>query len=168
MRFKQVGNKADIAAVVIHNAEASATIPLGAPVCLVLNQTNDGLDVVLPATGAIFATGGLYGVSLGAYLAGGYGEAQVYGFCNNVKLLGSTRAASTDTWSTNSFAQALILCVDTVNNVFSTTGGSQAKSGFLPFAVLAGATITVAGSASATSDTRTANVITAKAFLRMM
>lgn len=167
MRFKQVGNKADIGAVVIKNAEASATIPLGAPVCLVLNGTNDGLGVVLPGTGASLATGGLYGVSLGSYAAGSYGEAQVFGFCNNIQLLVATRSDNSASFSTNSGALGLILCVDTVNNVFSTTGGTQAKSGFLPFAILA-ASFTAAGSASASTDTRTAATILAKAFLRMM
>lgn len=167
MRFKQVGNKADLVAVVVRNAEASATIPLGSPVCLNLNGTNDGLDVVLPSTNASLATGSLFGVALKAMAAGDYGEAQCFGFCNNVVLLTGTRTASGETFSTASGATGLILCVDTVNNVFSTTGGTQAKSGFLPFAIVA-QSYTVSGSASATSDTRTAATALVKAFLRMM
>lgn len=167
MRFKQVGNKADIVAVVVHNGEASVAIPNGAPVCLELDGTNDGLDVVLPATIAANATGALFGVALGAIANGAYGEAQVFGFCNNLQLLASTRAATTDSWSTNSFANALILCVDTVNNVFSTTGGTQAKSGFSPNAVMA-QSLTVAGSASSTANALTANIVNVKAFLRLM
>lgn len=170
MRFKQVGNKADIIAVVIHNAEASAVIPKGAPVILALNGTNDGLDVVLPATTAQDANGALYGVCLsqGASLANGaYGEAQVFGVCNNLLLTSNTRAATTDSWSTKSADTGVALVVDTVNNAFSTSGGTQAKSSFLPFAILA-QSFTVSGSASATSDTRTAITQLVKSFLRMM
>ena len=166
MRFKTVGNKVDITAIVVRNAEATVAIPIGSPVVYHIAATNPGLDVVLPGTEVTMATAGIMGVALGNIANAQYGEAQVFGFCNNV-LLGSTRAASTDSWSTRSAAAGVILNVDTVNNVFITSGGTQAVSGFVPFAVL-GASYTVTGSASATSDTRTSATFLGKGFLRMM
>src|SRR4051812_24381 len=103
MRMKQVGNKRDIVAIVVKNAEASATIPVGSPLCFVMNGTDDGLGVVLPGTGgAVKATSLMAGVALTSMLAGGYGESQVFGFCQNVVLRRQTRAASTDAFSSNS------------------------------------------------------------------
>lgn len=167
MRFKTVGNKQDIGAVVIRNAEASASIPAGSPVVLKFNATNPGLDVVLPATEVTSATGGAYGVSLGAYASGAYGEAQVFGYCSNINIMTQTRAATSDSFSTNSCAAGVMLCVDTVNNVFTTTGGTLAKSAFAAFAILINSW-TASGSATTTSDTRTVATVAAKAFLRMM
>lgn len=168
MRLKQVGNKADLAAVVVRNSEASASIPVGSPVKLALTGTNDGLDVLLlGTTDASLAHGAMYGVALSTMASGDYGEAQVFGFCNNIVLLAQTRAATSDSWSSSSAAKGVILVGDTVNNIFSTSGGTQAKTGFLPFAIL-GASYSAAASASATSDTRTVITASAKAFLRMM
>lgn len=167
MRFKSVGNKQDIAAIVIRNAEASASIPVGSPVVFKLAATNPGLDVVLPSSEVTMATAGCYGVALATLAAGNYGEAAVFGYCQNIAIMTQTRAASSDSFSTNSGAAGLILCVDTVNNVFTTTGGTQAKSGFMPFAILA-QSFTASGSATTSSDTRTVATVASKAFLRMM
>lgn len=168
--MKTVGNKRDIAAIVVRNAEASASIPAGTPVCFVMNGTNDGLDVVLPGTGAgVKATSFAAGIALTAMIAGAYGESQVYGFCQNVVLRRQTRAASTDAFSSNSdgFATGLLLQVDTVNNAVS-TAASVGASGYQPAAILAESVASWASSASATSDTRTAITVATKAMIRMM
>ena len=167
MRFKQVGNKVDIVAVVVKNAEASVAIPAGSPLALELNATNDGLAVVLPATAIANGYGGLFGVALGSIANGAYGEAQVFGFCQNVVVLSNTRAATTDSWTTRSAAVGVNLVIDTVNNVFSTAGGTQAASAFIPFAIL-GASYTGTGAASTSNNTLTASTLLVKAFLRMM
>jgi hypothetical protein len=170
MRMKTVGNKRDIVALVIRN-NSGVSMPSGTPINLELTGTNDGLDVVLPSSSAAKADVLGFGVVLNAIADQQYGEAQVFGFCNNITLLRQTRAASTDAFSSNSDGFSLIgvlLNIDTVNNAFSTSGGTMAKSGFLPFAVLAATVASWASSASATSDTRTALTVASKAFLRMM
>jgi hypothetical protein len=172
MRFKSVGNKQDIVGVVVHNAEASATIPGGTPVCFVMNATGDGLDVVLPATGgAAKATSFAAGIALKTMLAGDYGEAQVWGFCQNVVLLRQTRSDSTGDWSSNAtgFATGLALLIDTVHNCMS-TAASTGASIYAPIAVLAASVATWASTATsnATADTRTIITVATKAFIRMM
>jgi hypothetical protein len=168
--MKTVGNKRDIMAVVVRN-NSGGTIAAGTPVALEFSGTNDGLDVVLPSSSAAKADVGGFGVVLNAIADQQFGEAQVFGFCQSISLLRQTRAATTDAFSSNSdgiSAVPGVLCIDTVNNAFSTTGGTLAKSGFLPFAVLVASIASWASSASATSDTRTAITVAAKAFLRMM
>lgn len=171
MRMKTVGNKRDLVAVVIRNA-SGATIPIGTPVCLNMNATNDGLDVVLPSSSAAKAHAFAFGVALAAISDTQYGEAQVFGFCQNIVLLRQTRSASTADWSSNNagFGTGVVLNIDTVGNRFSTSGGTQAVSAFLPFAVLAESVSTWASTASsdATSDTRLSITVASKAFLRMM
>jgi hypothetical protein len=170
MRMKTVGNKRDIVALVVRN-NSGASMPAGTPVNLELSGTNDGLDVILPSASAAKADVLPFGVVLAAIADQQYGEAQVFGFCQNIVLLRQTRAASTDAFSSdaNGFsALGVLLNVDTVNNAFSTSGGTMAKSGFLPFAVLAATVGSWASSASATSDSRTAITVASKAFLRMM
>ena len=183
MRFKQVGNKPDLAAVVIRNAEASATIPLGAPVVLNMNGTNDGLDVVLPSTsGSLRSIIGLrYGIATKALSAGDYGEAIVFGFTVSLLLERQTRSTSTAVWATEA-ARSVgeYLTIDTVNNMFVTaastiqaitisTGAAQAAVATIyPDAVLGQTLASYASSASATSDTRTAITSLVKAFVRMM
>lgn len=165
-----VGDKSDHVAVMVKNNEASASIPVGSPVMLNMNATDDGIGVVLPSGSAAKAHSYFYGVVTRTIAAGERCESIVYGFCQNIVLLRQTRAASTDAFSSNSdgFLTGTLLNVDTVNNAFSTSGGTQAKSAFLPFAVLAASVASWASSASATSDTRTAITVTSKAFLRAM
>lgn len=172
MRLKQVGNKNDLVAIVVHNAEVSAAIPTGTPVCFIMNGTNDGLDVVLPATGAaVKATSFAAGIALQAMAAGAFGESQVYGFCQNIVLTRNTRSASTADWSSNAagFATGLLLVVDTVVNALSTLA-SSGGSIYQPYAVLAASVASWASTASsnATADTRLTITVSAKAMLRMM
>jgi hypothetical protein len=169
MRMKTVGNKADLLAVVFHNAEASASIPLGTPVVLVMNGTNDGLDVVLPSTAGASKMHALaFGVSIGPVASGAYGEALIFGTHNNVVLTRQTRAASTVSWNSEaSIASWGLLNIESVGNGMQ-TGGTLASTNFLPFAVLAQSLASYASSASATSDTRTAITAAVKAFLRII
>jgi len=172
MRFKQIGNKQDICSVVIKNAESSSSIPAGTPVCLVLNGTEDGVSVVLPATAAaIKGTSAIYGIALGNYAAGSYGETQIFGICHRVIYSRArTRAASTDSYSTVA-AEAVgnLMQIDTINNALA-IGASVAASNFAPIAVLAETLASAAGVASTSSATHVASYVTGycKAFLRMM
>lgn len=170
MRMKTVGNQRDTLCVTIRN-NAGATIPAGTPINLELSGTRDGLDIILPSASAAKADVLGFGVVIASLADQQYGEAQVFGFCQNIVLLRQTRAASTDAFSSNSdgfSALAVLLNIDTINNAFSTSGGTMAKSGFLPFAVLAATIASWASSASTTADTRTAITVAGKAFLRMM
>ena len=172
MRFRQVGNKRDIVDVVVHNAETSAQIPAGTPIAFVMNGTNDGLDVVLPATaGAAKATSFAAGIALQNMNAGDYGDSQVFGFCQNVVLLRQTRSDSTGDWSSNAtgFVTGLLLGIDTVHNAMSTLASSGATI-YAPIAVLAASVASWASTASsnATADTRTIITVATKAFIRMM
>jgi hypothetical protein len=58
--------------------------------------------------------------------------------------------------------------LDTVNNAFISTVASLAASSFAPIAVLAQSQVSFAASASTTSDSRTANTVAVKAFIRML
>jgi len=161
MRFKQAGNKKDIVAVVVYNNEASSALAIGAPVCLSFNGTQDGLGVVLPATAAdVGQSTGAFGVSLGAYAAGSYGEAQVFGACN-IRLM-RTRAASTDTFA--AIANYVPVKAESVNNSFQTVATNGA-SAFIPNAFVAGSLAAVATTAASTQTMQTYLV---QGFLRMM
>jgi hypothetical protein len=188
MRAKYVGNKADQISMTVHNAEASATIPMGAPVVLVMNATGDGLDVVLPSTSTAQKIQGLrYGVATRAMAVGDFAESVVFGFTNTLLLYRQTRSDSTGNWLTEA-ARSVgeFLGISSAINGFVTTAGAQILSGLSASTATATttplATITVynadavlcqtlasyASSASATSDTRTAITAAVKAFVRLM
>ncbi len=171
MRINTVGNKADTMCLVVRNAD-TVTIPLGTPVCLNMNGTNDGLDVVLPATGgAIKAHAFAYGVVInnGGVPVNGYGETQIFGVCNDVILVQQTRAASTVSWNYQATIPAYdILNIATAGNGMTDAGSSQAATQYLPFAILAASVASFASSTSQTSDTRTAITTMVKAFLRII
>ncbi len=176
MRFKQVGNKADLFAVVVRNAD-TVTIPLGSPVVLNMNGTNDGLDVVLPSTaGASKVTAFLAGVVVSPSTpnqqgipVNQFGEAQVFGFVNSCVLTRQTRSASSVSWASEaSIASYVLLIPETVGNGFATSGGTQAASAFLPFAILQQSLGSYSSSTSQTSDSRTAITAGVKAFVRIL
>lgn len=199
MRFKQNGNKRDVMAMVINNAEVSASILNGQPVCLYLTGGaggTDGLSVVLPGTAHTQNSGNefqcLYGVAItntaGGIPSGGYGEAQVSGFCADIAFTSATRASSTNSWSTiQSIAAWLPLIPETVGNGWTTyakdafvTGSASSLSANLafpayqvllaPFSVSTGSTglYSIAASASNASDTRTALLTLCKGYIRVM
>lgn len=169
MRMKTVGNKADLMAVVFHNAESSATIPLGTPLVLMMNGTNDGLDVVLPSTAGASKMHALaFGVSIGSVAPNMFGEALIFGTHNSVVLTRQTRSASTVSWNSEAtIASWVLLNIESVGNGFQ-TGATLASTNFLPFAVLAQSLASYSSSASSTADTRTAITAAVKAFLRII
>lgn len=109
MRFKTVGNKADLAAIVVKNNSTTLTIPYGAPTFFTFNGTDDG-TAVLNAHDAAAATNlnCFAGVVISSQQQlpatgmgpGMTGEAQVYGFVQQLRLIRQTRATSTDSFST--------------------------------------------------------------------
>ena len=186
--MKTVGSKRDAIYVVVRNAD-TVSMPIGTPVCMNnLAGTGDGLDVVMPST---VAANGLQALLMGVIAspgasspglaAGGYGEAQVWGFCPNILLTINTRSASTASWTSQTsiasggFQQ---LIPETVMNGWTTvaaqtfiTGATTATSlfaNFLPFALLGQSLASQAASASATSDTRTVIYAAVKGFLRIL
>lgn len=177
MRINTIpGNKRDAVFVNVKNSEASATIPVGSPVCLVMNGTDDGLGVVLPSGSAAKAHAFLFGVISQSLAPGAFADSQVYGFVNYAVILRQTRSASSADWSSNNagFGTGVLLNVDTRMNAFSTSGGTLAVTGYLPFAVLAASVATWASTAASdtgvngSTDTRTAITVAGQIFVRMM
>jgi len=180
VRFKTVGNKNDSVMVVVKNAEASASIPAGSPVVLVMNATDDGLGVVLPSSStAIKAQGLRFGCVTKTLAAGDFGEAVVFGLTNNLLLLRQSRA-TTDSWASEpARSVGEFLKMDTVNNAWITvastikvvtnaTTDTLALTIYNPDAVLGQTLASYAGSASSTADTRTALTASVKAVIRIM
>jgi hypothetical protein len=164
--MKQVGNKPEIMACVVKNAD-TVTIPQGAPVVLAFNGTDDGIAVVLPTTStAQKVVGFQYGVALEAISVSSYGEAQVFGYCQSLQLFRQTRSDSTGNWASEA-ARSVgeFLGISSAINGWVTVASTTAP---LPIGVLAQSLATYASSASATSDTRTAITASVKAFVRMM
>lgn len=125
MRFKTVGNKVDKAFIVIRNPSTTVTIPNGAPCYFTMAATGStntppsiGVDVqnTASATGVgqnFFAGVVSAEVQQGAGPAGiapgMYGEAQVWGFVQSLRLVAQTRASSSASFSTSSGAIGDIL-----------------------------------------------------------
>lgn len=166
MRFQSLGPKRDFINVKVRYG---TTISRGQPVCLSMNGTEDGFAVVLPSNSAAKATALFYGVAMKDGAANAYGECQVFGYVEYGMLSRATRSATTVSWASGaSIDTFVLLTIDTVANAFASSGGTQAASAFLPVAVLLESVASYAGSASATSDTRTALTSSAKIFLRAM
>lgn len=175
MRTKYIGNKPDRIAMVIRNQEASAAIPLGAPVLLQLTSTldadGDGMDVVLPSTAAAINYQLIYGVNASYQLAAGqFGEAIVYGYTPSTLVKLNSRATSTDSWSSMAaIASGLLLTPDYTNNVWQTTAIVAANS--TPQCILVDAIASIATAVSngyAAADTRTVATGLKRSFVRML
>ena len=156
----------------VQNAEASASITRGTPVCFVFNGTNDGVGVVLPNTGAaIKATALFAGVASQTIAAGKQGIITISGYSVFVKVLRQTRAASTDVWATTpAYAVGEVLTIDTVNNVMNRSA-SIAASAFLPLMVVAqtlASAATLASTNFTTGYSRTAFTTSIRALIRSM
>jgi hypothetical protein len=180
MRTKTVGNKGDDICIVFLNDDTIA-IPIGAPV---IARINDSVKATGSITaGAFMSTYAVYGVCIaptnvsGGCPVNGYGEAQAYGFCNQLNLTLQTRAGTSGASSWPSLAAistGVFLIPETVANgwttLASTLAGASytATAGFMPIALLAASVAIQAASATTTSDTRTAVQIAVKAFLRMI
>ncbi len=171
----------------VRNSETSASIPKGSP--LILNLTSaaqptsgadgfsagyeDGLQVVLPGTaGANPSANFLYGVALDNILNGQLGESQIFGVVPYALVLRATRAASSDSWSSSassSLAGGFLLNVNTANNCFATFASTASLVQPNQWAVIMLDSIaSMAASATATSDTRTANIVGYRAFVRLL
>lgn len=138
--------------VAFRNAEASLTIPRGAPVCYNFNGMNDGIDAVNSVTaGANACVAGFAGVNSKATLKGEWGLAQCYGLCNFVLAGGALPTLTA--LSVNSAASSFVTGGLLSAVIAVTTVGPVAFPGIVTVA----ATATVDG---------VANV--AKAFLRCM
>lgn len=149
------------------SGETSAEIPAGAPVIL---NTSDLSQVKLPSTagGVTIAHPFFAGVATKATAAGQIVEIVAGGYCPQAKFVNRTRAASTDSWSSVA-AQALgnLMTIDTVNDAFgySTVGAAT----LMPYAiVLAEAIASIAGSASSTSNSSTAQTQMVKVWVRAL
>lgn len=170
MRIKQVGNKADTAFIVVRNS-LSRDIPLGAPVFFTMNGTNDGLDVI-DANGAAGAKQEfLAGIAAGIIPANQIGEAQVFGICQNTRVVTITRAASTDTY--NSVTAIVVGDVMAINTLTLADAISRSAAGAATAAIpniVAAQAYTSTASQSSSFDTTSRTAITTflKTFLRIM
>lgn len=169
MRMMTVGNKPDHVLTNVKNAD-TVTIPIGTPVVLVFNGTDDGLAVVLPATAGAQKSGVFQkGVVTTSLAVKGLGEAIIHGIVPAAVITRATRAATTDSWSASaSHSNLWVLALDTLNNAFLPQASSLLTNTFAPQAALIDSMAAVAASASATSDTRTALTVAARVFVRMM
>ncbi len=169
MNVMTVGRGPQRVRVPVKSAEASATIPRGTPVCLVMNGTDDGFAVVLPATGgAAKANLFNYGVVIDAIAPKEETDSIVYGLVPYALVTRATRAASSDSWTSSaSVAVGVMLAVDTINNAFL-LGASAGSSNFLPQGGLAQSIASMAASATATTDTRTAITAGVRIFVRQL
>ena len=179
--FKSFGNfKSD---------EASATIPVGAPVCFVMDGTEDGFAGVLPSTAGAAKTPELFAgvcVTAGGVLPNQFGAYQCYGLCNYALVAQQTRAASTDSYaSAAALSVGKPLQIDTVNNAFVidseftgaitiVTGATTATvaanfgNGKPPMFVMAQTVASAASAASTSSDSTVKRTSGVKIFLRAM
>ena len=184
MRMNQNPGKGtpDRLATSIHNGD-TVSIPVGAPVVLVSNGTNDGIDVVLPTTSnsAQLVQAFKYGVASKTMAVGDFAEAVVFGVHNNLLLIRQTRASSTNTWNTEAARSVgdYLTVVSNLNGFITTVtaiGALTVSTGTVtvnvqtvwPDAVLMQTLASYASSASATSDTRTAITASVKAFVHLM
>lgn len=173
MRFRTVGNKYDVAFVVVHNAMTAKTIPQGAPVFFLLNGTNDGLDIQDAQTSAGAGQEAIAGIlaTNGGLAPLAYGEAQVFGICPSTRIVTATRTTSTDSY--NSFTAISpfdILVIDTVasHDALSRSGAGSATA--IVHNVIAAASYTSTASQSSSFDTTSRTAITSalKTFLRIL
>jgi len=169
-RFKQVGNKADTAFIVVRNSLA-VDIPLGAPVFFVMNGTNDGVDVVNAVTAAGAKQGFFAGITGGVLAAGQYGEAQVFGICNKTRVATFTRAASTDSYvSMTAIVLGDVMAINTLTDANAISRSAAGAATALCPNIIAVEAYTSTASQSSSFDTTSRTVITTyiKTFLRAM
>ena len=170
MRFRTVGNKYDVGFIVVRNS-LSSTIPSGSPVFFVMNGTNDGLDVTTANAAAGAGQEFLAGILIGDLAASAYGEAQVYGICQNTRVVTFTRTASTDSY--NSATAIVVGDVMQINTLTSVNAISRSAAGaataILPN-IFAAAAYTSTASQSSSFDTTSRTAITTmlKTFLRIL
>lgn len=180
MRLPTLGAKYQTTVVQVKNADTVA-IPNGTPVCFTFNGTDDGLAVVLPATGGTAKTSNLFaGVvefsGSTSLPVGSVGDAFFFGMVTNARLLLVTRSATSAVWpSYAAIAVGDALAVETVNNCFTDLAtGAQTAFGVM---AVAGAVIASATTQSSNSTVTnslsafllaTALTVATKVYLRAM
>ena len=167
------GGKSEGMVHVVKNAETTSVILAGQPCIFVMNGTDDGLAVVLPATaGAAKSAGFCAGPAVKNIEVGKMQNVQVYGFNRHTKVLRATRAASTDSWASNSTAYAIgdLLVPDTVGNgwIKSGTVTNGVKAGVVVAATLASFASLASSLNGANASTATAYYEGVKTFIRLM
>ena len=168
----------------VRNADTTTqaqTIAAGTPLILNLSATpqpptysnslpagwEDGLQVVLPSTAGANAALFVYGVAIAPIIYPQLGETQVHG----VGIANVVRATRAGTSGTNSWAAGAssacfgsALSVDTGNNAFTIGAAASVSNQF----VMLDNQASYAGSATNTSDTRTALVVPQRVFIKVM
>lgn len=192
-RFVQVVRNVD-AGSISSISTIQNVIPAGAPVILNLSATpqpstyingmppgvEDGLQVCLPSSALNNANMSLgsalaidllhYGVATAQIQFGQLGETLVHGVFPFALVTRATRSATTASWATvATLAGGQLLAIDATNNAYQTIGSTNASNA-LSYApvILLDSLASVAGSASATSDTRTAILTQQRVFVREM
>jgi hypothetical protein len=143
MRFKTVGNKVDKAFIVIRNPSSSVTIPIGAPCYFTMGSSGTtnipptiGIDVqnIASANGVgqsffagVVSESQQYGAGNIGLGPGYYGEAQVWGFVQSLRLVAQTRASSSASFSTASGTIGDIL--QPLTNTLALTMGTNSTGG---------------------------------------
>lgn len=189
MNSPMIGNQAFKSFGNYKSDEASAVIPVGAPICFVMDGTEDGFAAVLPSTAGAAKVPELFaGVSVTnpSVAASQYGAFQCYGLCNYALVVQQSRSASTaDYASAAALSVGQPLQVDTVNNAFAidgqvtgamtiVTGATTATvavdfgNGRAPLAVMAQTLAAAVSAASTSSDSSTKKTYGVKVFLRAM
>ncbi len=170
---------AKVKMAVRNDAASSASIPIGTPVYMSMDGTEDALAVKLPSNGSQDAADKFFfGVVTDTLSANQFGEAILFGICPKAKIVRATRSDDSANWvGSTSIAQGVLLSIDTVNNAFSTAAASQTNASNTsittiasrtPFAFLA---VDIASFASTLSTaTSYGTVLTAltKAFVRAL
>lgn len=172
IRIPALGDKNSQFVATVINGETTNAIPVGTPVAYVMNGTNDGYAVVLPATaGASKATtffAGIYAGPQSSLAAGAIGDVVFGGIVTNALITLQTRATSTDSFnSAQSLAVGAVLQVDTVGNRL-TAGATVGASNQAPLMALAQTVGVVASSSSASTNTSTAVTASVKIFIQIM
>lgn len=167
-----IGSKAFREKAIVKSAEASSNITAGMPVALVMNGTDDGIGVVLPATAAAAkATTLFFGVVDRTLAPAEYGHSILFGFVSAARIVrAQTRANSTDPYVTvAAISVGQKLSVNSAQNAFD-PGAIGAASDFLAYAVAAQTVASIDSIASTSSDTRTVinNTANMKVFVRAL
>ena len=146
MRFKAVGNKRDLAAVVIKNNDAQILFS-GAPCALDFAATSElGAQVKTVRGLATAELPNFFGINISPDIANlGYGEAQVFGYNPSVRIINTTRVATTDTWASIAAGS-----IGEILNIDTGTGSaaSQANQCLVRAGLNLTGTATVTGGAS--------------------
>jgi len=162
-----------------NDSNSSATIPVGTPVYMSLDGTEDALAVKLPSNGSqTVADRNFFGVVTDTLLTGALGESILFGIVPKAKIVRATRSADTADWvGSTSIANGVLLSIDTVNNAFSTAAGSDTVAtntavtivaSRIPFAFLAVDLASFASTNSTATTNGTALTMLTKAFVRAL